>query len=267
MNAVFEIDNTQPMNNVRLRFDAAYGVPYPDRAEYYWAKTPGPKRPGVPDVGMDYQDVRMMLEVGGERFSTQTEIPIRAIDPVENANTAGMGDMSVTTKTVLVDGDTWQLTQILRTYMNTGSASHGTGTGHMSMEPGILCRYKWNDRLYVHSEIKYWFPLGGDPIHSGQVLRYGMGFSSLCRESDTFALMPTCEIVGWSVLDGQETQPDGIPRDVDGCHIFNIYPGLRCVLDPQSDLGLWEVGINVGVSLTKQQWYEGLLRVELRILK
>ena len=256
-NAPFEIDTTQPMNNYRLRIDAAYDLEFPDRAEYFWAKSTG----GDPSV--DYQDFRFLMELGGKRFSVGTEIPIRSVDPVDRAGSTGLGDMNLTTKTVMLDGDRWQITQIFRNYFNTGSKTHGTGNGHISLEPGMLFRYKWNDITYLHSEVKYWFPLGGDPDHAGQVLNYGLGMSHLWFDADNFAIIPTLEFVIWKVLDGAQTL-GMTEQQLDGLGIFNIYPGVRLVCDKGGDLGLFELGIATGFAVSNNHWYQSLLRVDLR---
>ena len=265
MHAPMELDTSQPMNNFRIRLDMAFDLEFPDRAELFWARTGGARRlEAARETVVDYQDIRAMIEVGGERLSVQTELPIRFVDPVFNPNNAGFGDMSVTTKTVLVNGSTWQITQIFRTIMNTGSPHNGTGTGHMSLEPGFLARYKCSEIDYLHGELKYLFPLGGDPIHQGQVLRFGFGISHVAYETDTFAALPVLEIVGWSLQDGEETPTAGDPRPSDGVHVFNIYEGVRFVADTNSDLGLWEFGILGGFNCSGGQFYDGLLRLDMR---
>ena len=132
MMAPFELDITQPENNIRLRLDNAYGFEFPDRAEYFWAAVGG-RGPDGGDVAafeqVDYQDVRFMFEVGGPKFSVQTEAPIRFLDGKDDFyNTAGFGDMSVKTKLVMIDGRRWQDTQKFGTYMPTGATGHGTAT-------------------------------------------------------------------------------------------------------------------------------------------
>jgi hypothetical protein len=130
--ALFEIDVSQPQNNFRFRVDLAGGFRTPDRAEYFFA---GPARGPLPETSVDYQDLRFLMEMGGPKFSIATEVPIRILDPERNPNTAGLSDLNLTTKTVLLDGNDWQLTQIFRTYFNTGAPGKGLGTGHISIEP------------------------------------------------------------------------------------------------------------------------------------
>ena len=263
IHAPFQIDTTQPLNNYRVRFDFAYDHTFPDRAEYFWAKIAG-RGPEEKEQSVDYQDIRFLFELGGPKFSAATEIPIRILDPIGNANTAGLGDVNLTTKLVLVDGSSWQITQMFRTYFNTGLAARGLGTGHISLEPGVLFRYRWNDRTFLHSDLKFWFPIAGDPEYSGPVLGYGFGVSRLLLDTDTFAVIPVLELVNWTVLDGKKTAPDGGALSVDGDQICNIHPGLRVVWDTGGDLGLVEFGIAGGLSPTKQRWYDSLLRVDLR---
>lgn len=270
--ALFEMDASQPSNNFRLRFDFAYDWEFPDRAEYFWSqlgkKGPDQTVPGTPlspvESSVDYQDIRMSFEVGGPKFSMTTEIPLRFINPTVLGNTGGMGDMVMTTKTVMVDGDSLQITQVLRNQLPTGTAKRGRGVGHVSMEPGIIARYKWSERTMLHNELKLWFPLGGTPGFSGPVLRYGFGYANLLYDSDSFAVIPTFEFVGWSILTGQKTPQFGPAQRVDGENILNFYPGVRLVRDSDGDLGMFEFGISGGASLTTRHWYSSLLRMELR---
>src|SRR4029079_13981937 len=119
------------------------------------ARTPGGRGPvgpgGTPLPGettVNYQDLDFYIEKGTKRLSIGTKLPIRAVDPEVHDDTVGFSDMSVTTKAVIMDGTNWQLTQILNTYLPTGSVHHGTGNGHVSLEPGVAYRWKWSDWTY-----------------------------------------------------------------------------------------------------------------------
>jgi len=256
--APFEMDSSQPSNNRLFRFDLANGFPLPDRAEYFWAK-PG-KGPAA-ETGVDYQDFRLRTEIGGERLSVITEIPLRSLDPVINGNTTGMGDMNVAVKTVMLDGNSWQLTQIFRTYTPTGAFRKGLGTGHVSLEPGVLATHRWRPTTFIHHELKYWIPLGGDPAHSGQVLRYGLGYSHLLHETDAFAVIHTCEFIGFWFLDGGKGD---ISADIDGEPAFQMYPGIRFVADTGGDFGLVEFGYSGSFSMGKTSLFDSFHRLDLR---
>ena len=287
MHAPFFIDTTQPLKNCRLRLDFAYDHEFPDRAEYFWAKMnlpaavpPGGRGPADPvhplavERSVDYQDLRFYIERGTKQFSVGTEIPIRLVDPDIYHATSGMGDMNVVTKTVLLDGRRWQLAQTFRSYFPTGSPTKGVGTGHVSLEPGVAYRYKFSEITYFHGDLKYWFPLGGHPTHSGEVLQYGFGMSHVLHETDYFAIIPTLEFVGWSIFDGDQTPsidgdlvtpgPQFVTESVDGMDILNFYPGIRFVWDNGNDCGVRECGISTGFALSEDHWYESILRVELR---
>jgi hypothetical protein len=129
-----------------------------------------------------------MIERGTDQFSVATELPLRIVDPIDRRNTAGFGDMNVTTKTVLLNGRKWQLAHVFRSYFPTGSFRRGTGNGHFSLEPGVAYRYKFSDITYLHGDLKYWFPLGADPIYGGQFLNYGIGISRVAVDRDDFAV-------------------------------------------------------------------------------
>jgi hypothetical protein len=260
----FEIDVTQPQNQFQFRIDLASGFRMPDRAEYFFA---GPARGPLPETSVDYQDLRFLMELGGPAFSVATEIPIRILDPVRNPNTAGLSDLNLTTKTVLMTGNDWQLTQIFRTYFNTGSPGKGLGTGHISIEPGMLARYRASDTFYWHGAVQYWVPLGGDPLHSGEILKYGVGWSHLLYDSDTFAIIDSFEVVGWTVLDGQRLDPaTGIALPVDGEGVIHCYPGIRFVRDTGGDMGVVEFGVSGTVGFGNSRWMDDLVRLEFRVL-
>lgn len=265
MLAPFFLDVTQPFNNVRVQLASTYGFKTPNRSEYLWAAPPNGPEP--PEVELDYLDFRIMNELApGDSFSIQTEIPLRSLDPVVNPNTTGLGDMNVATKLKMVDGQYWQITQLFRTHINTGSPRKGLGTGHVSLEPGVLARYEWNERLYFHGDLRFWIPIAGDPQFSGPAIQYGIGASYLAYDTDTFAVMPTLELIGWNFLDGLKTLPNGAVVPVDGDSTFAILPGVRFVLGPAGDLGLFEAGIAGGAGFddSRDGWFDSRFLFELR---
>lgn len=284
MNALFFLDTTQPLNNCRIRLDAGDDWEFPDRAEYFWARTPfgrGPVDPSGENRGepaVDYQDMRFYIERGGKRFSIGTELPIRSVDPELRLNSTGFADMNLTTKALLLDGRCWQLTQVFRTYFPTGSAHRGTGNGHFAFEPGVAARYKISDITYLHGDLTYWFPVAGDPEWQGQILNAGIGISHVLYDDDRYAIIPTFEIDSWTVLDGRETipyvsqgpsPPDPADLglysyDIDTISIVNLHPGIRFICDKGCDCGTKEFGIAGGVAVSEDQFYSAMVRLEFR---
>ncbi|MEX0818733.1 MAG: hypothetical protein WD070_04040 [Pirellulaceae bacterium] len=263
LHAPFEIDTTQPFGNFAVKTNMVTNQTFPDRAEFFWART-GTRGPLLPESAVNYQEVRLKLELGKGKFSTTTEVPFRWVDPERNANHAGLGDLTTATKVVLVDGKSWQITQFFKSYFSTGSPRMGLGTGHIALEPGFLFRYRWSDFTFLHSEVKYQFPLGADPLFASEILRYGFGISHLWLENDQVAVIPTFELVGWSISGGLATDPFGFPVSSDGVHIFNFYPGLRLVHDTNCDLGLLEFGVRGGFPVTPRRWHDGSVAIEVR---
>jgi hypothetical protein len=257
--ALSHISASQPFNNIRIRSDFQYGWQFPNRAEYLWAGPP--KGPKIPEVGLDLQEYSMLMEMGSETFSVGTELPLIWLNPTINPNTSGFGDMSVTTKLVLLKGQSLQLTQITRTHTPTGQASSGRGNGHVSMEPGLIARYSWEEQTMFHGMVTFFFPIGGDPNFSGEVLEYSFGIARVWYDSDQFAIIPTIESVNWAVLSGAK----GIKENkISGDYISNLHPGVRFVFDRGGDLGLFEVGFGTGFSLTDNHFYQSLFRFDLR---
>jgi hypothetical protein len=265
MYAPFEIDITQPFGNFLWRTQAAYELTKPDRAEAFWAQ-PG-RGPALSERAVDYQEFRLRLETGNDVFSLATDVPIRLLNPEINGNTAGIGDIELVQKTLMIDGSRWQMTQLLRTTFNSGSAKKGLGTGHVSMEPGVLWRFEQSELTYWHSELKMTFPIAGTPGYSGPLLKWGLGVSHLWYETDTVAYIPTLEFTNIWVLDGQYTPfPGGPPIDVRGDGIFHLAPGLRVVHDTGGDLGVVEFGVSSILALGSDGWFDSLLRFDLRFV-
>lgn len=243
--APFEIEPTQPTNFMMVRWDSGFGLRTPDRAEYFFSKPgKGPDNGVVnPINSIDYQDLRFITESGTDIMSVQTEIPVRFIEPDSGPSNSGLGDMRVTTKTRLVNGKKWQVTQIFGSYFNTGKSTKGVGTGHISLEPGVLARYELRPDTYIHGEVRYWIPIAGDPGFAGNVLRYGVGISHVFYETNNFAIIPDLEMVNFDFLGGSKTL-NGISISSAGETSVNLVTGVRFVFGPKGDLGLFEFGIS-----------------------
>ena len=263
------LDTTQPINRIRFRGDFGYGIGLPDRSEYFWA-APG-RGPGFQGA-IDSRELAFMFEVGGDAFSVATEIPIRGYSPQFGDGHAAVGDIRITQKTRLIDGDQVQVTQMLRVHTPSGNVKVGAGTGHTSMEPGALFRYRYNDWTYFHGELKYWIPMGGNPDFSGDVLSYGFGVSTVWYETLTTAVMPTLELTSVNFLTGQATAGTGVPgigvpRPVSRDATAALHPGVRFAWDPGGDLGAMELGVSTGFGISRDRFYDSLLRLELRFLR
>lgn len=270
MFAPFDIEVPLPANYVAIRYDSADGLRFPDRAEYFWAKQPAPG-PGLAARRVDYQDLKFVMSMGGKRFSTITEIPLRFINvssglPAQgNDSTGGLGDISIATKLLLIDGQHWKITQYFKTTLQSGSVARGLSNGNIALEPGLLAQYQWSPSRYWFGELRYWFPTNADPTHGGTLLRYSLGTSKLWYETDTFAALRTLELVGTTVLTGAKTSSDLVGViNVDGEHSLAVLPGLRFVLGPAGDLGLFELGLQAGIATNNKGFYSSLSRLELR---
>jgi hypothetical protein len=262
--APFEIDTAAPNPNIRARVVSVSGGQYPDRSEYLWARSVTGRGPKLAESNLDYQEARFLMELGSKKFSLGTEIPFRFTNPERNPNHTSISDMNLATKLVMVDGKTWQITQLFRSFFPTGSPSMGLGNGHVAFEPGFLMRYNHCDRVYWHGEIKYYFPVGGDPTFQGQLLTYGLGFSKVWLEGDSWSVVPVMEFVGHYVANGRRTEPTGVVTDAEGDHIMALYPGIRVARDRGSDLGLFEWGISTGLPITSPKFYDSILRIDVR---
>ncbi len=262
--SLFDIDPAQPFNNFRIRAVLANRMRLPDRAEYFWAKAGGGKGPPKGESAINYQEARMRMELGSKKLSTAFEVPFRSTDPKENENHAGLGDMQLIVKTVLLDGKQWMLTQYFGTHFASGNSAAGLGTGHVSLEPGLLFRNEFRENTWMHGELKFWFPLGADPQHGGQVLKFATGFNRVWLETDHNAWIPSVEIVAFSLLNGMATDSMGSLRPIDHDAIFYLTPGLHYVVDNKGDFGLFEIGSAVSLAVSKERFTDSTWNFDMR---
>ena len=263
------LDSAIPTNQVRLRYDAAYGVNRPDRAEYYYAKcgcfggnARGPGgNPPTAERSVDFQDLNAYFELAPTRnFSVFVDAPIRWSNPDLGANTVGLADMHAGFKYAFLLDDCQALTFQFKTYLPTGHSQAGLGTHHVSLEPSILYWRKLSDRLAFFAQVGDWIPIAGNEF-AGNVLMYGAGVSFNAYDAGGFKVVPIAEILGWSVLGGKQfsLQQNPTIRSADGVTIVNAKIGVRFEGE-RNDLY-----IGYGQALTNEVWYENILRVEYRI--
>lgn len=269
------IDAAIPMSQFRLRFDAAYDNNRPDRAEFFYAKcgcfnaldprvrAPGPRQL---ESRVDYQEIRAYAEAAlSDRFSAFLEVPVRFINPEQNPNETGFGDINFGVKYALIADPNHWLTFQFRTYVPTGDAERGMGTENTELEPGILWQMNPSDKMQVFAEVRDWIPIDGTDF-AGNVLRYGIGASYRVIDGPSLRVAPVAELVGWTVLGGKQLAaarvgPNAVAAtyDAEGDTIVNAKIGARI------GFGNSDLYVGYGRALTGEVWYKDIIRVEYRL--
>jgi len=240
---------------------------------------------GFVDVPVRFLHFRGLQEGGDETPSNDQGVP-GLHEQGENNNPAntpgGLSDFQFGFKYAVLASPDQYLTFQYRTYSPTGDPRTGLGTGHWSLEPGLLY-YKRFDRLVFQGELLDWIPVGGGPME-GNVLTYGLGLAYDVYRRDNFRVTPVTEFVGWTVLNGYESffipgahiptapglpVPPGLARvpfdhgviSAAGDTIVNAKLGVRTYFGRGSD-----IYIGWGRSLTGDRWYKDIYRVEYRFV-
>jgi hypothetical protein len=293
------IDSAIVRSRIRVRFDANYGDTSPDKAEFFYAKcgcfanpkvagslfdprARGPVHPmgtngaaqftGQPKL--HYQEVATYLEYAPTmRFSGFIEVPARFIQPVLGTGTSGFSDLNMGFKYALIANPNQYYTFQFRTYVPTGDSYTGLGTGHASLEPALLVFQRLSDRLFFSGEVRDWIPVGGSDF-AGNVIRYGVGLTYNIVLTDRFRIAPVNEIVGWSILNGQEfvqtsSAPLGTIVHVGGQTIVNEKIGLRIGIGDYGQAGggsalndRHSLYVGYGHAITGDHWYTDTFRLE-----
>ena len=266
--------------------NAAAGNTVPDRAEFFYAKcgcyrgltgTPAfdPNSPGPgPGASNDIRFQQLYLEgefMVAPGFSLLGQVPLRWLQPQSFIpgtgdpfpNQSGVGDIRAGVKFGFVDSAATTATIKAQVYFPSGDASNGLGTDHASFEPAFLL---WNElapKVTLESQFGVWLPIGGaapvptsaDGHFAGRLLYYGIGPSFTVYETTRTRLAPVVELVGWHILDGNQTAASS---DAGGINIVNLKIGARFVVGE----GSFYAGY--GHALTDAAWYTDIVRFEYR---
>lgn len=290
------IDNAIIGTQFRWRIDAAFDNERPDRAEFFYAQcgcfegdAPGPTGDAAPGVdpldatvienSLDSYEFRLDYEYAfSPKFSVFGELPLRAVDGNFIDNEFGLGDIRAGFKYGLIVDPGQALTFQLRAFLPTGDAEKGLGTDHYTLEPGLLYLKKLSATSTLSAELRYWAPIDGSSAarnaqldlsggdYSGDIIRYGVGYSHDIVFNSGLVVTPVVEVVGWSIMGGYSvTSDNGTPRhidvqDEDGTHIANVKLGLRWQLGGGQSLYM-----GYGRAVTGQKWYDDVFRLEWRL--
>lgn len=262
--AVGYIDPALPISQIRLRVDSAYDDNRPERAEFFYMKGGLP----APETRVNFQEIRSYLEYAvTPRLSGFMEVPVRFLNPEINANQWGLSDIDFGAKYAVRYCDSQIVTTQLRVYTPTGNGTKGLGTGHATIEPGILAYQRVTDRLNLEGEFKAWIPVGGSDF-AGNVLRAGIGTSYQVYQNRWMRVLPVAEFVGWTVLNGKDTAFPEVTENAAGQTIVNAKFGVRTMLGQPVGNGILsraDVYAGYGRALTGDVWYKDIMRFELRV--
>jgi hypothetical protein len=254
------------------------------------AKGPTDRTGNLAASFVNYQAIRNYLELKvAQRLSIFAEIPVQFdnIHFATNANglpsaplkTGGLADMNAGFKFAFLARRDRYLTFQLRTYIPTGDSQLGLGTHHVSLEPALLYWQALSSRAFIQGQLNDWIPIGGSDFQ-GNVLSYGGGFGyvvyrqwdptargagasasnlpGIIAAPNLFQIAPVAEVVGWSVLSGQEYLNGTQLRTAVGTSIVNLKFGVRFTKGANSLYAGWGHGI------TSDIWYRNIFRLEYR---
>lgn len=281
--SAFFAASPRPITQMRLRWDNAWNFTFPDRAEYFWAaqrapggavappppqvpgaRTSSPKGVSPPQREIDFAQFSWYTEIAVGRFSAFIDVPYREVNSVGGiADFSGFSDLSFGTKSLIVDCPLAQLAMQFKVITPTGQASHGLGTGHVSLEPSLLLGIRLARDTYLQTQWAYWIPIGGDQIYAGDIFHYHVSLNQvLWRPLSRVEFVGVFEFGGYSVLDGAYSLPaangGAIPQRA-RTHIFNAGPGFRCFI-----CDIIDFGVGSAFATTDSNFGDQWIRAEFR---
>jgi hypothetical protein len=273
------IDDASIGNEVRIRFDAGFNAPRPDRGEYFYqgSAVPNPSTNSIQRT-LNFQELYLSGEYAPfKRLSAFAMVPFRWIQPFfiiapgttpDLGDEGGISDVQAGLKFAALHTEQTRVTLQLRSYFPTGDGLHGMGTGHYSIEPLVLFYQKLNDRTALEGEAGDTHPIGGTMYvnppappqqWSADVAMYGLGPSYELIERDRYSFAPVLELVAWHVFGGLQTGSNGQAQSAAGINVFNAKLGGRISFANGSS-----IYTGYGRGITSNIWYRNLFRVEYR---
>jgi hypothetical protein len=282
------IDDAIVGSAFRTRYDSAWDMDSPDRAELFYGKC-GCYRSGIPALdpsapgpgpgvvaSLNSRELSVITEKGGQRVSVFMELPFRWIDPTtfvagtgSFSSQSGLGDIRVGTKVAIASTNSLNITAMVRGSIPTGDSTKGLGTDHGTVEPAVLVRQTLGSRIQIEGMFGDTHPTGsskgpepGDGDFAGDILYYGIGpsFDVVSTRNTHFA--PVVELVGWHVLSGFQTSTVASPTgfsDASGLNIVDLKVGARLATANGSSFY-----VGYGWALTGNVWNDHALRLEYR---
>jgi hypothetical protein len=267
--SAFFVDAPRPVSQMKLQYDAARHIIFPDRSEFLWARADGRGRgPNgtrgifLGEARVKYDELTMYMETAvGGTFSTFISYPYLQVDPDIAPHHAGFGDLSIGTKTLLFDCELLQVGMQMKTTIPTGNVLEGLGTGHVSLEPSLTFALKLAHNTSLQGQLAEWIPIGGDPNYQGSIFESRWSVNHvLCRILPDVPLMGTMELNTWTFQHGQYTDSVlGSNQKSSGATYASAGPGLRLVVCDKIDFGVGWLS-----SLTREHLAQNLVRVEFR---
>ncbi len=264
--AGFFTDGPRPVTQIRLRAQGVRRLPFPDKAEFFWARSDGKGKLRPPENvsgerRVEHSDLFIYTEGATGRAGLFVELDYRHIEPELFGNASGFADMCIGTKTLLLDCELIQFALEFRTFVPTGNFTRGLGTGHVSLEPSLLLGVKLAPHTYFQGQLSYWFPIGGDQFYQGPVYHCHAALNqTLYGCGRDVQLVGVLEMNGYQILGGNYTLPgDGTLSAKDVGNIFSIGPGLRLNICDVIDFG-----VGSAFSLTEDSIGEQIVRADFR---
>lgn len=261
--AAFFVEAARPVTQTRLRWDAGIDLVFPDRAEYFWARSgAGGRGPAAVERKLRYHELSHYTEVAHGGFSAFFQTPYRSYDAAVNSHEAGFGDLIAGTKSMLLDCQLLQITYQMKFITPTGISTKGLGTGHLSIEPSLIFGLNMSSQSYIQAQVAEWIPIAGDETYAGALLHYHFSYNrTLLGCPGYIHLIGTAELNGWSFQDGAYSDPALAPpqRASNQAYLSSGF-GLRMVLCDKVDFG-----VGTAFAVTDGHWAKQLYRSELRV--
>ncbi|MFO0968442.1 MAG: hypothetical protein U0793_23040 [Gemmataceae bacterium] len=245
--AAFNVASARPVTETGIRWSRGLNLSDLDRGEFFWARQDGggrgPRPQGAAKVAAfnaRYDDLVYHMQGAAGRIGVLIDVPYRSVDPVFAPTASGFNDIRAGFKSLLFDCELLQVGAQFLTYIPSGAAGKGLGTGHVALEPSLLVDVKLTPTTYLETQLSEWIPIEGDQNYQGAVLHTHTSVNQLLwrHQGADIRLIGTAEFNTWSFQDGAYTDPVlGSFQRGSGATYASAGPGLRLFICDKIDFG------------------------------
>lgn len=273
------LDDPTIVSEIRIRFDAGFNDPRPDRAGYFYCGCANIGPGAAVQRTLNFQQLYLTAEYApAQRVSGFVELPFRWIQPrfypfsqpisSSSVDQAGISDVQAGLKFAALSSAASHLALQLTASFPSGSGAKGLGTGHTSLIPAAIFYQRLSHRAGIEAEVNDTHPLSGytNPTppnqgksFAGDVTMFGIGPSYVLVDRPSYRLAPVLELVAWHVFGGLQTDSAGVVDSAAGIDVFNAKLGARILFNNGGSLYA-----GYGRAITSDIWYRNLFRMEYR---
>ncbi len=271
MDVGFFTECVRPVSQQRIQFTSYRHMTNYDRNSYKIAAFPlGPISQINYTISpyLTMNEASLYTEIAAGNVGLTFEVPYVGTTVDQGYGGAGFGNMTVGTKTTMVDTELLQLGSAIKTNLPVGLSLKGLGNGLVSMEMMGLFGLKISETCYLQGNLSGWVPFGGVVPFPGTmfITRFSLN-KQVWEANPVIPLFLNLEYSAYYFTSGNYTPYQlGTPGPQNamassGQSYQQLGPGIRLFMTDKLDVGF---GTQFSLNPSMGSWGDQQYRVDFR---